>query len=54
MYITDVPVIASKPHFLDADNIYREYLSNESDIKPDRDLHDTFCVIEPVSYMKSL
>ena len=52
--ITDVPVFASKPHFLDADNVYREYLSNESDIKPDRDRHDTFCIIEPVSYKEPL
>ena len=38
-------VFASKPHFLDADP---DYLKNVTGLHPNRSIHDSYLVIEPV------
>lgn len=42
----DLPVFISKPHCLDCDP---EYLKNVTGFHPDREKHETFTAIEPVS-----
>ncbi len=45
-FYSDVPVFVSKPHFLDADPVYLSYIDGP---KPNRDIHDAFLNVEPVS-----
>ena len=47
LYILDVPIFVSKPHFLDADESYRENVSGLSN--PDPKIHDSYLCVEPVS-----
>ena len=39
-------MFASKPHFLDADPSYRD---NVTGMKPNRDLHDSYLDVEPIT-----
>ena len=45
LFSQDAPVFASKPHFLDADP---DYLKNVTGLHPNRSIHDSYLVIEPV------
>lgn len=42
----NVPIFASKPHFLDADPVYREEVSG---LHPDPAKHDSYLDIEPLT-----
>jgi len=46
MFYVGLPVFISKPHCLDCDP---EYFKNISGYHPDREKHDAFSYIEPVS-----
>ena len=50
MYV-DLPVFISKPHCLDCDS---EYFENVSGYHPDREKHDAFSAIEPVSSLSNV
>lgn len=43
---SNIPLFASKPHFLDADPAY---LTNISGLSPDRDKHDSYLATEPLT-----
>ena len=50
MLYVDLPVFVSKPHCLDCDP---EYFKNVSGYHPDREKHDPFSYIEPVSSFRN-
>ena len=46
VFTQNAPVFASKPHFLDA---YPGYVDNVTGLYPNRDLHDSYLDVEPIT-----
>jgi len=45
LHFEEIPVVLSKPHFLDGDESLR---TNVKGMKPNREIHDFFIDVEPV------